>query len=98
MQEENKFYILDKCFEYEVLKNSLTNEQLVEIDKVLKQYREFSEKYNNEELDIDTGEEYINKYGNENVIDWFEGLKRTEDFIKDFLLENSIKFNLEGSI
>lgn len=84
---ETELHILNKCFENEILKNNLTQEQLLEIEKVLREYINFSSKYNNE--GIDTGEAYINKYGNSNIVDWFEGLKSTKDFIKDFKLEST---------
>lgn len=34
----------------------------------------------------DTISEYESKYGNYNIIDWYEGLKSTESFLEEFML------------
>ena len=65
--------ILQKCKDYSTLKSILSMEQLKNIDNTLIHY---------ENSNIDT-ENYINKYGNGNIISWYEGVVDTKEFLRD---------------
>lgn len=65
--------ILQKCKDYSILKSILSMEQLKNIDNILIHY---------ENNNIDT-ENYINKYGNGNIISWYEGVVDTKEFLRD---------------
>lgn len=65
--------ILQKCKDYSTLRSILSMEQLKNIDNILIHY---------ENSNIDT-ENYINKYGNSDIISWYEGLIDTRDFLRD---------------
>ena len=73
--------ILETCVDYKILKDNLTAQQLENIDKVLKHFQAYEEKYDDGETDI-IGD-YRRLYGNDCIIDWFEGLMSTEDFIEE---------------
>ena len=89
--------ILESCRDYEILKKELTTVQLTYINNTLVEYSNYINKNNDGK--IDTIDYYTKKYGNANIIDWFEGLKDTREFIEDYLtntfeeeIKNGIQF------
>lgn len=78
--------ILETCVDYKILKDNLTAQQLESIDRVLKHFQAYEEKYDDGEIDI-IGD-YIRLYGNGYIIDWFEGLMSTQDFLEEIKLGN----------
>ena len=73
--------VLETCVDYKILKDNLTAQQLENIDKVLKHFQAYAEKYDDGEIDII--EDYTRLYGNGYVLNWYEGLMTTEDFIAE---------------
>lgn len=73
--------ILETCVDYKILKDNLTTQQLESIDKILKHFQAYQVKYDDGNIDI-IGD-YMRLYGNDYIIDWFEGLMSTEDFIEE---------------
>ena len=67
--EEYKY--LNKCSDYETVKNSLTKEILDNIENILEQY------------ETDLAIEDIEGNNVQAVINWYEGLTNTEDFINE---------------
>ena len=78
--------ILETCVDYKILKDNLTAQQLESIDKILKHFQAYQVKYDDGNIDI-IGD-YMRLYGNDYIIDWFEGLMSTEDFIEEIKLGN----------
>ena len=72
---------LKNCKDYHILKAELTNEQLDMIDKVIKHYIAYAEKYDDGKIDIIGN--YTRLYGNDYVLNWYEGLMATEEFIAE---------------
>lgn len=72
---------LKNCKDYHILKAELTNEQLDMIDKVIKHYIAYAEKYDDGKINI-IGD-YTRLYGNDYVLNWYEGLMATEEFIAE---------------
>lgn len=75
-----------KCYDYELLEKNLTKDELYEIDNVLRGYCNYKREHTNSENDVVA--EYISKYGNADIVEWVEGLKDTELFIKEFNLKH----------
>lgn len=80
---DNLDYIKD-CKDYLLLKNTLSDDDLIEINNVIKEFNNYVSKFDDEEKN--TISEYEDKYGNYNIIDWYEGLKSTESFLEEFML------------
>lgn len=80
---DNLDYIKD-CKDYLLLKNTLSDDDLIEINNVIKKFNNYVSKFDVGEKDIIS--EYEGKYGNYNIIDWYEGLKSTESFLEEFML------------
>lgn len=74
---------LKQCIDYTKLKDFFSDEVLEEIEKVLEDYHFYQSLYDDGEIDII--DEYTKKYGNRNVIDWYEGITQTEEFIENYL-------------
>lgn len=71
---KNEFKILRECKDYNILLDNLTYNQMKNIENVLEHY-----------LDAFTDiNEYIFSYGNADIINWYEGILSTKDFIKDY--------------
>ena len=58
---------------------------LEKINNVIKDFTFYENSYDDGERDI-IGE-YEGRYGNYNIIEWYEGLKSTKSFLEDFKLE-----------
>lgn len=84
-KEKNDLYFVKECIDYEVLKNNLSSEDLINLEKVLEHFNNYQNKYDDGVIDLTS--EYIDKYGNSNIIEWYEGLKTTKSFLEDFNLE-----------
>lgn len=80
--KDNLLYV-SQCKDYSKLKDLLTDNELSEIDQILYDFNQYQVKYDDGEKDIIS--EYEQKYGNANVIDWYEGIKDTESFLDDFI-------------
>lgn len=80
---DNLDYIKD-CKDYLLLKKTLSDDDLIEINNVIKKFNNYVSKFDDGEKDIIS--EYEGKYGNYNIIDWYEGLKSTESFLEEFML------------
>jgi len=83
--EKNDLYFVKQCVDYEVLKKNLSSEDLINLEKVLEHFNNYQNKYDDGVIDLTS--EYIDKYGNSNIIEWYEGLKSTKSFLEDFSLE-----------
>jgi len=72
---------LNKCKDYRILESNFDLKTLEQIDKILVHY----DNYINENDDgiKDIIGEYIGIYGNGYIIDWYEGLMSTEEFLKE---------------
>ena len=82
--------ILNTCKDYKELKNNLDLKTLNKIDKILTHFENYMNKNWNRE-DINVYDNYYNIYGNGYVIDWFEGLIDTKEFID--IIKNNYCFN-----
>lgn len=85
-------YVND-CIDYPILKGNLNQNELKKIDNVLRDFCNYQSKYDDGEVDI--VEQYTSKYGNSNIIYWYEGIKDTESFIEDLKLEENQFKNFE---
>ena len=97
----NDLRYVESCAEYESLKESLNDEDLIKINNVIEEnYYNFMDEHRRKEIeevakkyDIDINllndiiGEYEGRYGNYNIIEWYEGLKSTKFFLEDFKLE-----------
>ena len=66
--------VLDKCRDFKALKNKFSNDILEKIDDVLNEY---------ENGKISIKNEYTNTFRKQCVIDWYESLMSTKDFVKE---------------
>ena len=76
---------IESCHDYNTIKENLTNEDIIRINNVIKDFIFYENKYDDGVKDI-IGE-YEGKYGNYNIIEWYEGLKSTKSFLEDYVLE-----------
>lgn len=67
---------LEQCIDYNILQQRLTKEQINEVSRVIKHYNQYLNEHDNIE-------EYKQLFGYGYVINWYEGLSSTEDFIKE---------------
>jgi len=74
---------LTQCVDFIKLKDIFSDEVLEEIEKVLEDYHFYQSLYDDGEMDIIN--EYTQKYGNRSVIDWYEGITSTEEFVEKYL-------------
>lgn len=81
----NDLRYVESCAEYETLKESLNDEDIIKVNNVIKDFTFYENSYDDGERDI-IGE-YEGRYGNYNIIEWYEGLKSTKSFLEDFKLE-----------
>lgn len=82
--------IIKTCVDYKILKSKLDIDTLKKIDRVLEHYDNYIMKNDDGMKDI-IGE-YYDIYGNGYVVDWYEGLMSTEEFIEE--LENGYEIKL----
>lgn len=73
--------LLNKCKDYKILESKLDADTLNKIDKVLVHFENYVEKNDDGVKDI-IGE-YFGIYGNAYIIDWYEGLMSTEEFLEE---------------
>ena len=92
MSKENELYFVKECIDYEVLKNNLSNKELLKLERVLNHFNNYQNKYDDGEIDIITN--YIEKFGNSNIIEWYEGLKSIKSFIEDYRLERGEDYSV----
>lgn len=92
MVKANELYFVKDCIDYEVLENNLSNEDLLKLESVLIHFNNYQNKYDNGEIDIISN--YIEKFGNSNIIEWYEGLKSTKSFIEDYKLERGEDYSV----
>lgn len=85
LDNNNDFNYIEECVDYPTLKENFTKEELIEINNIIKDFKTYVNEYDDGIKDIIT--EYEMKYGNDNIIEWYEGLKATKSFIEDFKLE-----------
>ena len=78
--------ILKSCKDYYSLSNSLSETCLKDIETRLEHYN----KYLDNHSDINA---YKDEYGNESIVDWYEGLMDTKDFIDQFKDNRLFNFN-----
>ena len=76
---------LESCKDYSILKGKLNKSQLSYINNVINNYIEYLYEYDDGNINTDIIGEYCNKYGNELIIDWYEGLITTDEFLEDFV-------------
>ena len=77
---ETKMQFLDSCIDFDMLKKEFDEKTLFDIDKVIAHFVLYQLDNDNGEKDIIS--EYTSKFGNEYIIDWFEGIINTNEFIK----------------
>lgn len=75
---------LTQCVDFIKLKETFSDEILQEIEKVLEDYHFYQSLY--DDGDIDIIDQYTRNYGNRNVIDWYEGIISTEEFVETYLI------------
>lgn len=80
VQEINDYKILTNCNDYQTLKENLSEEKLKKIEKCLESFQYYESIYDDGDNDI-IGD-YKRKYGNDYIIDWYEGLMKTNEFIE----------------
>lgn len=83
----NKLEILKTCKDYSILENSLKYEFLEEIESKLQHYLNYI-------LKNDNIDDYKKEHGNHYIVDWFEGMINTKDFIR-YNTKNKINKNSE---
>ena len=79
LKEIEDYQILTNCTDFTILEDNLSEEKLKQLEKGLESYDYYQSKYYD---DGDIIGEYQNKYGNIDLIDWYEGLMETDDLIK----------------
>lgn len=75
--DDTKLEVIKTCRDYYQLSNALSLDCLKDIDNKLKHYLN----YLKENDDINA---YKEEYGNKSIVDWYEGLIDTKDFINQF--------------
>ena len=73
--------ILNKCKDYKILESKLDADTLNKIDKVLVHFEDYVDK--NDDGNIDIIGKYCGIYGNGYLIDWYEGLMTTDEFLEE---------------
>ena len=73
---------LESCVDYNILKRYLSEEELQYMDGVINHYLDYLEKYDDGVCDI-IGR-YNGEYGNYEIIDWYEGIITTKEFLQDY--------------
>lgn len=85
---------LKLCVDYNTLKENLNNKQLTYIGNILKHYEDYINQwykehlvgnYVNEDRDYT---EYTQQFGNNYIIEWYEGLMTTEELLKEIQENN----------
>lgn len=71
---------LESCLDYEILKKELDSKILQKLEQILNNYEDYISKNDDGYKDI-IGE-YCSFYGNDYVIDWYEGLIDTKEFLE----------------
>ena len=70
---------LESCVDYEIIKEHLSEKQLEELSNIIEHYVWYINEYDNGTNDV-IGE-YMEEYGNYLIIDWYEGIITTEEFL-----------------
>ena len=86
IQKIKDFNILSNCVDYQVLKENLSKEKLEQLEKGLESYEYYRNMYY---VDGNIIEEYTSKYGNEHLINWYEGILTTDSLIE--MLNNNVE-------
>ncbi len=76
----NNFMVLSNCIDFPVLQKNLPYEVLENMEKGLESFEYYQSMYDDGKIDII--EDYISKYGNENLINWYEGIMTTDSLIE----------------
>lgn len=71
------------CVDYDILKENLNDNELEKIDNVLQDFISYQTKFDDGKSDIYNL--YTSKYGNSNIICWYEGITDTQTFIEEFI-------------
>ena len=87
------YEVLSNCVDYSILKENLSEEKLMQLEKGLESFQYYQNIY--DDGDIDIIEEYEIKYGNDYLIEWYEGMMSTDEFIEIFNLEKEGELNNE---
>ena len=72
--------VLSNCIDFPVLQKNLPYEVLENMEKGLESFEYYQSMYDDGKIDII--EDYISKYGNENLINWYEGIMTTDSLIE----------------
>ncbi len=91
--EIKDYKILSNCVDYLKLKENFSEEKLKQLEKVLESFQYYQSIYDNGDIDI-VGE-YESKYGNDYVIEWYEGMLPTDSLIEIVNLEKERELNNE---
>lgn len=78
---KNNYKYLKKCKDFSKLYENFNEDDLKKMDNVIKCYELYIEKSLNKKI---IKKEYLDSYGNDDLINWYEGLMNTEDFINDY--------------
>ena len=90
-EKSNQYRYLNECNDYFYLKRYLNQEQLKNIDDVLKDFEKYVEK--NDDGKIDVVDRYKQEHGNDLIINWYEGLETTEEFLEQIIDKSIYDFN-----
>ena len=93
IQKINDYKILSNCIDYPILKENLSEDKLKQLEKDLESFEYYKSIY--DDGDIDIVSEYKSKYGNNDLINWYEGIMSTDSFIEIVNLEKEGKLNNE---
>ena len=72
---------LESCVDYYILKENLSEKQLEMMNNIIEHYLWYLKEFDDGVCDI-IGD-YKNEYGNYLVIDWYEGLIGTQEFLEE---------------
>ena len=86
--------VVEHTIDYKQLEKELDKDTIDKIDTVLNHYIKYTDE--NDDGDKDIIEEYFRKFGNGYVIDWYEGLMSTEDFINEIKNGYEVELIPEG--
>ena len=91
--EIKDYEILSNCIDYPILKENISEEKLKQLEKGLESFKYYQSIY--DDGDIDIIGEYESKYGNNYLIEWYEGMMATDSFIEIANLEKEGELNNE---
>lgn len=81
--EFNDLKILSECTDFKILKEFFSEEVLQDMEKLLEDYIFYQNTYYDEEFNLI--DEYIEKYGNRDLISWYEGMISTKHFVDEYI-------------